>query len=89
MSETSDDKNSIHALWFDSQGRGPDEFVLELQPFRSQLDGRIPGSLGLRVRVGGFVINGAKMIDGGFNFHRDQVAELHRQLGAWLEVNPS
>jgi hypothetical protein len=31
------------------------------------------------------VIGAAGLIDGGFLLHREQVKELHRQLGQWLE----
>lgn len=82
----SDDR--IPALWFDAKGCGPDELALQLHPFASEMDGEIPASLGIRVRAGELVIGAGPLVDGGFNLHRDQVAELHRQLGAWLEENP-
>ncbi len=81
-------KTKIQALWFDSKGCGPDLFDLQLQPMKTLMDGEhvvAPASLGLRVRAGDLVILGHRMIDGGFNLHRDQVEELHRQIGAWLE----
>ena len=78
---------TITALWFNAKGYGPDEFELQLQPLASDLDGAIPATLGIRVRVhpDGIVIGAHQMIDGGFMLSRDDVAELHRQLGAWLE----
>lgn len=79
--------NLIPVLWFGPQGTGPDELALQLHPFPAELDGRIPASLGIRVRGGEIVIGAAAMVDGGFNLGREQVAELHRQLGAWLEDN--
>jgi hypothetical protein len=33
------------------------------------------------------IFNAGPLIDGGFNFDRASAAELHRQLGAWLEAN--
>lgn len=88
MTDPTNDKSRIPVLWFDAKGMGPDEFALEFQSFPSDMGGRIPAFLGIRVRAAGLVIAGASLVDGGFNLHRDQVAELHRQLGAWLEANP-
>ena len=79
----------IPVLWFDRRGNGPDELALELHNFPSDLEGRIPAYLGIRVRAGEIVIGAGPLVDGGFNLHRDQVADLHRQLGAWLEANPT
>lgn len=83
-----DDTSGIPVLWFNAKGMGPDELTLELQSFASEMGGRTPAFLGIRVRAFGLVIGGAPLVDGGFNLHRDQVAELHRQMGAWLEANP-
>lgn len=77
----------IPALWFTSKGGGPDELALELHAFAPELDGKIPPRLGIRVRADGLVINAALMVDGGFYMAPEQVAELHRQLGAWLAAN--
>lgn len=77
----------IPVLWFDREGCGPDELALELHHFPAQTDMDIPAWLGLRVRARGIVINAAKMVDGGLNLHREQVVELHAQLGKWLEEN--
>jgi len=76
----------IHVLWFDSKGCGPDQFHLQLKPMPPD-EGR-PANLGLMVRAGELVILGRPMINGGFLVHRTQVAELHRQMGEWLEANP-
>jgi hypothetical protein len=86
----SDDRkpDTIPVLWFDSRGCGPDELALDLHPFPAELDGAIPATLGIRVRAGDIVIGAGPLVDGGFNLHRDCAAELHRQLGAWLEANP-
>ncbi len=84
----SDRTTTIPVLWFNSTGSGPDEMALELRPFKSEKGGAIPATLGVQVRVAGLVIVGIDMVDGGFYLHRDQVAELHRQLGEWLEANP-
>lgn len=78
----------IPALWFNSKGHGPDELALELHPFAAEEDGAIPASLGIRVRVDGLVIQAGPLVDGGFNMHRNQVDELHRQLGEWLAATP-
>lgn len=81
----------VPALWFDSKGCGPDHFYLEVFPFKELRDGDklvAPPSLGLRLRAGDLVILGRGMIDGGFNMERAQIAELHRQLGAWLAEIP-
>jgi hypothetical protein len=83
-----EDKSRIPVLWFDSREMGPDELALELHPFPEEKSGAIPASLGIRVRASGIVIGAGALVDGGFNLHRDQVAELHRQIGAWLEGNP-
>jgi hypothetical protein len=77
--------NLIPVLWFGPKGTGPDEMALQLHPFPAELDGRIPASLGIRVRGGEIVIGAASMVDGGFNLGREQVVELHHQLGEWLE----
>jgi len=79
----------IPVLWFNSKGHGPDELALQLHPFPAELEGRIPAHLGLRVRSDGLVIGADQLVDGGFNLHREQVEDLHRQLGAWLEANPA
>lgn len=78
----------IPALWFDRRGCGPDELALELHHFPSDLGGRIPAYLGIRVRASGLVIGAGPLIDGGFNVDRDGAADLHRQIGAWLAANP-
>lgn len=75
----------VQALWFDSRGYGPDELALELSPFPSEKDGAIPASLGIRVRAGAIVIGAVGMLDGGFHLSRQDAAELHRQIGEWLE----
>lgn len=77
----------IPTLWFDREGCGPDHMFLELHPFRSEMDGKIPAALGIRVRAGELVIIGRPLVDGGFNMQREQIAELHRQLGAWLDAD--
>ncbi len=64
----------IHALWFDKNGCGPDELMLQL---KSSADKPYP-ALGMRVQANGIVLGV------GFMNHRDEIAELHRQLGAWL-----
>lgn len=80
--------STIQVLWFDRKGCGPDELALQLNPLAAQFDGEIPASLGLMVRAGNIVIGASALIDGGFALHRDQVADLHRQLAAWLAENP-
>jgi hypothetical protein len=78
----------IPVLWFDSRGCGPDEFRIQLHDFPPDaLAGGEP-HLGIRVRAGGLVIGAAAMVDGGFYLGREQSADLHRQLGEWLEKNP-
>lgn len=85
----------IPALWFDARGCGPSDLALQLKPFAAEMDGRIPASLGIQVRAGsaqgiGSIIYGAafELVDSGFNLHREQVEELHRQTGAWLTATP-
>lgn len=78
---------AIPALWFNHKGCGPDHFMLEVQPLKALKDGDelvCPPSLGIRVRCGELVILGGDMVDGEFNLHREQVEELHRQLGEWI-----
>ena len=82
-----DDKRLITALWFDRDGCGPDVLAFELHPFRAEKDGKIPASLGLRVRAEDIVINAEPMIDGGFKLGIEQVEELCRRLGEWLTEN--
>lgn len=79
---------TIPVLWFTAQGMGPSELALQLHPFPSEMEGRIPAALGIRVRSApdGLVFV-SDMVGGGFNLHRDQVAELHKQLGEWLAAN--
>lgn len=77
----------IPVLWFNRNGCGPDEMAIELEPLPALMDGTdlvAPATLGLRVRSGGFVMLGEPMVDGGFQLASEQVADLHRQLGAWL-----
>jgi len=86
------DDDKIPALWFDRSGNGPDHLAIELHPFPAELEGRIPAWLGLRVRANDPVLEAVApcpLVDGGFNLHREQVEQLHRQLGAWLEANPA
>jgi hypothetical protein len=78
-------RERIPVLWFDNRGCGPDHLALELHPFPAELGGRISACLGLRVRAGDLAIGAAGLIDGGFNLGREQVAALHRALGAWLD----
>lgn len=82
----------VPVLWFCRKGLGPSELALEVHRFASALAGAIPASLMLRVRAvhDGMVMPDAArgVIDGGFNLEREQVAELHRQLGAWLAGDP-
>lgn len=80
--------STIEALWFNSKGHGPDELHLQLQHMPSQLDGKIPATLGLRVRAGDLVIGAGALVDGGFALHRTQAAKLAAQLEAWLAENP-
>lgn len=84
------DDQKIYALWFDRQGMGPDCLRLQLHPFSSEMDGAIPASLSIRVMVDEnnpvmMMASSALMIDGGLNLSKETAAELHRQLGAWLE----
>lgn len=86
------EKPRIPALWFDAKGCGPDQMFLELYAFKALMDGETlvaPPHLGLRVRAGNLVIMGASLVDGGFYLGREQVEELHRQLGAWLSSDTS
>lgn len=81
--------NPIPVLWFTPDRGGPDALALQLHHFPAELDGRIPAWLGLRVKANlSFILNAGPMIGGGFNLHRNQVVELHGQLGAWLAANP-
>lgn len=60
----------VPVLWFDARGCGPDQFYLEIHPFKEIRDGEdlvAEASLGLRLRAGDLVIVGRGMIDGGFN----------------------
>lgn len=90
------DAPAIPALWFDNKGCGPSDLALQLHPFQSEMNGAIPASLGLRIRVG-TVANGrafiygaaSELVDGGFNLAREQVVDLHRQLGEWLDATPA
>jgi hypothetical protein len=77
----------IPVLWFGPKETGPDELALQLHPFPTEFDGESPASLGISVRGGETVIGLESMFDGWFNLRREQIVELHRQLGAWLEKN--
>jgi hypothetical protein len=81
--------STIPALWFDRDGCGPDHFGLHLKPVKPDMGGAIPAALGILVRAGDLVIKGGAMVDGGFYLHREEVAELHKQLGEWLKNNES
>lgn len=82
MSET----KTIPVLWFTATGAGPNEFKFKLRDFPSEVGE--PSALGMQVKAAGLVIGDAgALIDGGFYFHREQIAELHRQLGAWLDAD--
>jgi hypothetical protein len=78
--------NLIPVLWFGPSGCGPDELALQLHPFAAEFDGEVPASLGIRVRGGEIMFGVGAMVDGGFNLSREAAADLHRQLGEWLEV---
>ena len=77
----------VFALWFDKDGCGPDHFQIEVTKIDEDRDGEelvADEHLGLRVRRGRLVINGAKMVDGGFMLDYDHAVILHRQIGEWL-----
>lgn len=77
---------AIPALWFTPEGYGPSEIALRLHPFPAARPGRIPASLGLRVVLpsADAIVYVSGLVDGGFNLGREQVVELHRQIGEWL-----
>lgn len=50
----SDDK--IPALWFDKGGCGPSDLALQLRSFPSEMEGRIPPTLGIQIKQGDPVI---------------------------------
>jgi hypothetical protein len=74
----------IPVLWFTANGCGPDELALELHPFAPDMGGAIPAFLGIQVRAHGITFSSRELVGGGFNLHREQAEELHRQLGEWL-----
>lgn len=78
--------NLIPVLWFGPQGYGPDELALQLHPIAAEFDSETPASLVVRVRGGEIMFGVGAMVDGGFNLSRESAADLHRQLGAWLEA---
>lgn len=85
MSSDKKDFTVVPALWFDKNGCGPSELAFHLRSFvepRGFMD-----ALGIQVKVndGGMVgPRAGELIGAGFLIHRDQVADLHRQLGEWL-----
>lgn len=93
MTTTQTTNDMIPALWFDKLGCGPSDLAIQLHPFPAERDGKIPASLGLRIRgapprAGARIIYGAadELVDSGFNLERAQVEQLHRQIGNWLDA---
>lgn len=74
--------SKIPALFFDKDGLGPDEVALESTPVR-QIHPKDRPALSLRIRSNGLAMRAP--IDAGFFMYREQVLELHTELGAWLE----
>lgn len=79
------DTAKIPALYFDADGLGPDQLTLEVCPFRG--DEVIAASLSLRVRSNGLVMRA--QVGGSYFMEREQVAALHKALGAWLDQTPA
>jgi len=81
----------VSALWFTADGGGPSILTLKIHPFASEHDGRIPARLGIQVLIDGpddmAVGDGVALVGGGFDFDRESVKALHRQLGSWLETS--
>lgn len=84
----SDESKQIYALYFDADGNGPT--VLHVKPYA--FDDLKPQALGLQLElskgVGNFNMNNAPIGAGLFFTRRENVAELHRQLGVWLDAHP-
>lgn len=79
----------IGVLWFSASGGGPDVVDLQLQPMKAELDGKIPASLGMRVRaVAGQFRPGLIETDGGFQLSRESAEDLYLEIGKWLYACP-
>lgn len=80
--------DKIYALYFDKDGNGPT--VLQVDPHA--FDDLHPPKLGLQFHfhkaAGNFNVNDAPIGAGLFFNRRADVAELHKQLGAWLDAHP-
>ncbi len=83
---------AVDALWFTASGFGPNAFTLKLRGFPAEEHSPTP-ALGISFHASkeGLIIGDTvgAMLGGGLYFHREQVAELHRQFGMWLEENKS
>lgn len=87
---------SILATWTDEDGTGPDVVQIALEDFPSpevavalsqpELHRAVHLSIGHEPGET-YVSNAGLMIGGALALDRAAAAELHRQLGAWLEVN--
>lgn len=97
MDETTDNEQTtkhektaklIPSLFFDRDGMGPDHLYLEVHAIQQLRIPDEPPILGIRVRAGELVLRQDAQVDGGHMFYREQVVELHKQLGEWLEANP-
>lgn len=85
----------IYVRWFDGHG-GPTHLQLRIEPAGVTLPSTSPWIvLGVVGVDSGDEMTGddiatipehAALMDGGFAISRDDVAELHRQLGVWLEA---
>jgi hypothetical protein len=81
------DAPTIYVNYFDRNGYGPTTLRVSLYTFAPMGIYERP-TLGLQFKAQGLSVIESPA-GGGMHFGpRENVVELHRQLGAWLEANP-
>lgn len=84
----------VPALFFDEQGRGPNETALEIRTVRGEPSFKPPiqDAMGLGVvplRGPGEFSMIFNVTLGGFLLDRESAAQLHARIGAWLAAHPA
>jgi hypothetical protein len=90
---------TIPALWFDAKGYGPTAWSICVRSFDTELgrESEIDQQLGIRIQGPSgmgktlLAVNPTHhaLLDSVFLMRRENIEELHRQLGAWLAAHPA
>ena len=84
---TAEDVTKIYALYFDKNGCGPAPLSLALRNFPAVCE-RDEDHLGVQFKAEGLSII-ASPAEGGLCMSREDVEQLHRKLGEWLNARAS